>query len=273
MLLQRLLTAIPLAIVFIWVILFQSGDVLFWLILVFAAPAAYEWARLAGVNTAGQIIYLLLICAISWLIIYHAEQYMQFYIYAGVIWWLAICLYLTRAHPKNLSSKLSPAKLLAGILVIPAAVIAMNAIHALEKGPEWLLYALLLVWIADTGAYFSGKRFGRHKLAPAISPGKTREGLYGAIAAVCVYTAIAAYYFSLDFVGAANLMLLAVVLTLISVAGDLYESVLKRERGVKDSGTILPGHGGILDRIDSVLAAMPVFMAGYALLLQPVFSS
>jgi len=148
----------------------------------------------------------------------------------------------------------------------------MNAIHAEHNGAEWLLYGLMLVWVADIGAYFSGKRFGRHKLAPAISPGKTLEGLYGAVVAVCVYTVIAANYFGLDIANTVFLLVLAVILTLVSVAGDLFESVLKRERGVKDSGTILPGHGGILDRIDSVLAAMPVFMAGRELILQPVSS-
>ncbi len=272
MLLQRVLTAIPLAIGIIWIILFQPGNVFFWLTMVITAVAAYEWAKLAGLNTAGQIVYLLLMCAIPWIIINHASQYMQFYVYAGVIWWLVICVYLFKAHPQQVNKKVSPAKLLAGVLVIPAAVFAMNVIHAQHDGAEWLLYGLMLVWVADIGAYFSGKRFGRHKLAPAISPGKTREGLYGAVAAVCVYSIIAAKYFELDTTSTVNLLLLAVVLTLISVAGDLYESVLKRERGVKDSGAILPGHGGILDRIDSVLAAMPVFMTGRELLLQPVSS-
>jgi len=272
MLLQRVLTAIPLAIGIIWIILFQPGTVFFWLSMVIAALAAYEWAKLAGLNSVGQVVYLLLICAIIWMVMNHAGQYIHFYIYAGVIWWLAICLYLFKAQPKLVNNKLSPQKLLAGILVIPAAVFAMNAIHMQHNGAEWLLYGLMLVWVADIGAYFSGKRFGRHKLAPAISPGKTREGLYGAVAAVCVYSAIAAHYFGLDMTDTAYLLLLAVVLTLVSVAGDLYESVLKREHGVKDSGAILPGHGGILDRIDSVLAAMPVFMAGRELLLQPVFN-
>jgi len=272
MLLQRVLTAIPLAAGIIWIILFQPSHVFFWLTMVIAALAGYEWAKLAGLKTAGQIVYLLLVSAIVWLIMNHADQYMQLYIYAAVIWWLAICLYLFKAQPKLVDSKLSPLKLLAGILVIPAAVFAMNAIHMQHNGAEWLLYGLVLVWVADSGAYFSGKRFGRNKLAPAISPGKTREGLYGAVAAVCVYSAIAAYYFGLDITDTTRLLLLAVVLTLVSVAGDLYESVLKREHGVKDSGAILPGHGGILDRIDSVLAAMPVFMVGRELLLQPVFN-
>jgi phosphatidate cytidylyltransferase len=274
MLLQRVLTAIPLAIGIIWIILSPLKDVFFWLTMFVTALAAYEWAKLAGLKIAGQIVYLLLMCAIPWVVMNHAGQYMRFYIYAGAIWWFVISLYLLRTQPKNVSNKVSLPKLLAGILVIPAAMLAMNALHIQhDNGPQWLLYGLMLVWVADIGAYFSGKRFGRNKLAPAISPGKTREGLYGAVVAVCVYTAIAAYYFGLDMTSAAYLLLLAVVLTLVSVAGDLYESVLKREHGVKDSGAILPGHGGILDRIDSVLAAMPVFVSGHALLLQPVLST
>jgi phosphatidate cytidylyltransferase len=271
MLLQRVLTAVPLAIGIIWIILFQPGNVFFWLTMVIAALAAYEWAKLAGLKSAGQIVYLLLICAIVWVVMNHASQLLRFFIYAGVAWWFAICLYLFKAHPQLADSKVSPLKLLAGMLVLPAAVFAMNTIHMQHNGAEWLLYGLVLVWVADSGAYFSGKRFGRNKLAPAISPGKTREGLYGAVAAVCAYSVAAAYYFGLDITDTIRLILLAVVLTLVSVAGDLYESVLKRERGVKDSGAILPGHGGILDRIDSVLAAMPVFMVGGELLLQPVF--
>ena len=272
MLFQRVLTAIPLALVIIWIILFQPGKVFFWLTMAVTAVAAYEWARLAGLKTAGRIIYLLLMCAIPWILLYRLEQYREFYVYAGVIWWLIICLYLFSAKPLSVTKETSPAKIFAGALVIPAAVIAMNVLHMQVHGPEWLLYGLMLVWVADIGAYFSGRRFGRHKLAPAISPGKTLEGLYGAIAAVSVYSCIAAYYFGLDLTDTALLLLLAVVLTLISVAGDLYESVLKREHGVKDSGAILPGHGGMLDRIDSVLAAMPVFVVGRELLLKPVFN-
>ena len=269
MLLQRVLTAIPLAIGIIWIILFQPSHVFFWLTMLISALAAYEWAKLAGLATAGRIVYLLIVCAIPWLVTRHAAQFEHLLIYAAVLWWFGVVLYLFKKKPGPPSAAVSPLKLLAGMLVIPAAMLAMNAVHSRYGGPEWLLYGLMLVWVADTGAYFGGKRFGRRKLAPAISPGKTREGLYGAIVTVAAYSLVAAYYFGLDIVATLYLLLLALVLTLVSVAGDLYESVLKRERGVKDSGAILPGHGGILDRIDSVLAAMPVFMAGLALVLQP----
>ena len=270
MLLQRILTAIPLALVIIWIILFQPARVFFWLTMVMTALAAYEWARLAGLNRSGQFVYVLILSAIPWAITSHAGQIVDYYVYIAVIWWLSVSLYLFKKQPRAVSREISIPKLLAGMLVIPAAVLAMNTVHAQDQGPQWLLYGLMLVWVADIGAYFSGKRFGKNKLAPAISPGKTREGLYGAIAAVSIYSLLAAKYFGLGASATAYLLLLAVLLTLVSVAGDLYESVLKREHGVKDSGVLLPGHGGILDRIDSVLAAMPVFMVGHALLLQPV---
>ena len=117
---------------------------------------------------------------------------------------------------------------------------------------------------------FSGKKFGKTKLAPNISPGKTREGLWGAILATTVYSLIAGFYFELELNQMGFLLLLSLVLTVISVTGDLYESFLKRESGLKDSGNILPGHGGILDRIDSVLAAMPVFLIGFSQFISPV---
>lgn len=273
MLLQRILTAIPLAIGIIWIILFQPSQVFFGLTIVIGALAGYEWAKLAGLGTAGRFVYLLVVCALPWLIMEHAGKALDLYVYAGAAWWIAVGVYLLRKHPKPAESGVSAPKLLAGMLVIPAAMLAMNAIHRLPDGPEWLLYGLMLVWVADSGAYFAGRRYGRRKLAPAISPGKTREGLYGALIAVALYSVLAAVYFQLNTVAAIYLLVLALVLTLVSVAGDLYESVLKRERGVKDSGAILPGHGGILDRIDSVLAAMPVFMAGHGLLLESVNSA
>ena len=132
-------------------------------------------------------------------------------------------------------------------------------------GPGMLFYLLSLVWIADIGAYFSGRRFGRNKLAPAISPGKTREGLLGGLLANLPWMLLV-YWLSEGW-GLALLpfLLIGVGTSLISVVGDLFESVLKREAGVKDSSKLLPGHGGVLDRVDSVLAATPVFLTGIVL--------
>jgi phosphatidate cytidylyltransferase len=184
------------------------------------------------------------------------------------MWWFSIAIYLKIAIPKAASSGLKLDKLIIAFIILPAAALAMQQIHALHigsdwQGPGWLFYALSLVWIADIGAYFSGKKFGKNKLAPHISPGKTKEGLVGAVVATSLYTLGASYYFELNTDRAIMLVMLSVILTLISVNGDLYISFLKREAGLKDSGCILPGHGGMLDRIDSVLAAMPVFLLGF----------
>ncbi len=151
---------------------------------------------------------------------------------------------------------------LTGVVVLIGAWAAVVQLQA--RGPWVVLAAMAIVWIADTAAYFSGRAFGRRKLAPAISPGKTWEGVYGALAAVALYAVVvtqfaegAGYRSELSVAAAAIWIAMALGLVLLSVAGDLFESLLKRHAGVKDSGTILPGHGGVLDRIDALLSAMP----------------
>jgi len=270
MLYQRILTAIPLAVFVFWVIFFQPTSVFTYFILFVILIAGYEWARLSGVaNTAIRIIYAIVIAAMTWGLHKYAYDYLVWVIYFSVLWWLAVTYYLTSAKPKAANASLKLDKLFIAFIVLPAAALAMQKIHGFTQGAAWLFYALSLVWVADIGAYFSGKNFGKNKLAPAISPGKTKEGLYGAVLATSLYTIAASYYFELNLTQSALLILLSVILTLVSVSGDLYISLLKREIGLKDTGHILPGHGGILDRIDSVLAAMPVFIAGCDFLIFP----
>jgi len=264
MLYQRILTAIPLAAFVFWIIFFQPTTVFFYFLLFVVLVSGYEWARLSGIdNKAGRALFALLITALTWAIPQFLAETIQWLIYVAVLWWFSISYFLKFAKPKVASSDLKVDKLFIAFVVLPAASLAMQKIHGMQQGADWLFYALALVWVADIGAYFSGKKFGKHKLAPNISPGKTKEGLIGAVIATSIYTLIASYYFELDTEHSALLVLLSVILTFISVSGDLYFSFLKREAGVKDSGNILPGHGGILDRIDSVLAAMPVFVVGY----------
>jgi phosphatidate cytidylyltransferase len=264
MLYQRILTAIPLAAFVFWIIFFQPTSVFFYFLLFIVVVSGYEWARLSGVgNKVLRIFFALIITSLTWLIAQYFNDYILWLVYVAVLWWFSITYYLKLAKPKAASATLKIDKLLIAFVVLPAAALAMQNIHAMQQGADWLFYALALVWVADIGAYFSGKKFGKHKLAPNISPGKTKEGLVGAVIATSIYTLIASYYFKLDTDHSALLVLLSVILTFISVSGDLYFSFLKREAGLKDSGNILPGHGGILDRIDSVLAAMPVFLVGY----------
>ena len=264
MLYQRILTAIPLAAFVGWIIFFQPTPVFFYFILFIVLIAAYEWAKLSAVaNVFIRCCYAIVITGIAWAVEHYAPGHLLWPVYLAAVWWFGVTYYLKVAKPKAASTALKPDKLLIAFIVLPATALAMQQIHAGNQGAEWLFYALSLVWVADIGAYFSGKKFGRRKLAPLISPGKTKEGLFGAIVATSIYTLMASYYFDLEMERAVLLVLLSIILTFVSVSGDLYISLMKREAGLKDSGNILPGHGGILDRIDSVLAAMPVFLLGF----------
>ncbi|MEP7182437.1 MAG: phosphatidate cytidylyltransferase [Betaproteobacteria bacterium] len=177
---------------------------------------------------------------------------------ATLFWILVVPFWLgSRWRP---SSRLVMAG--AGWLVLIGAWVALVALQA--RSPWIVLAAMAIVWVADTAAYFAGRAFGRRKLAPAISPGKTWEGVYGALAAVAVYAlalvplaTAAGYRGPVSAPVVAAWVALALVLAALSVAGDLFESLLKRHAGVKDSGKLLPGHGGVLDRTDALLAAMP----------------
>lgn len=270
MLYQRILTAIPLAAFVCWIIFFQPTSVFFYFVLFIVLISAYEWARLSAVeNVYIRGVYALVITATAWAILTYAADYVAWSVFIAVMWWFSITFYLKFAKPKAANADLKIDKLLVAFLVLPAAALSMQKIHAFQfslhmQGPALLFYALSLVWVADIGAYFSGKKFGKNKLAPLISPGKTKEGLLGAVITTSLYTLAASFYFNLDRDKAIMLVMLSVIVTFISVTGDLYISFLKREAGLKDSGNILPGHGGMLDRVDSVLAAMPVFLLGFS---------
>ncbi len=275
MLLQRVLTAIPLAALVIWIILYQPTRIFDYLLTLITLIAGFEWARLSGVySVIIRILFAASVIIIPWLMLEVFSDYAIWLVYAAVIWWFSITYFLKQARPKLAEDgavlPVQPEKLFVGLMIVPAAFLSMHLVHQMPGGEWWLMYALALVWIADIGAYFSGKKFGKHKLSPLISPGKTREGLYGAVVATSLYTLLASFFFDMEREASVFLLLLSVMLTFLSVSGDLYLSFLKREAGVKDSGRILPGHGGILDRIDSVLAAMPVFVVGFHWLISPV---
>ncbi|MDH5710131.1 MAG: phosphatidate cytidylyltransferase [Gammaproteobacteria bacterium] len=271
MLLHRILTAVPLAMAVIWLILYQPTENLLFVLIPVSFICGYEWARLGGLqSSAAQLAFALLLSAFSWLCINYFSQYGYLLLLLATAWWFAVLVFLKKVRPELKSSVVSPAKLLVAFMVVPSAMSSIYIIHGIERGAEWLLYSMVLVWIADSGAYFAGKKFGKNKLAPNVSPGKTLEGLWGALIASTIYSVIASYYFNLTHSQSLLLIGLSLLLTIMSVAGDLYESFLKREAGVKDSGRILPGHGGILDRIDGVLPVMPLFVVFYDWLIMPV---
>ena len=251
------------------VALFLSGP-LAWgvLALLVVVAAAHEWARLAGFTRGGGLMFVGGTLVLGLNLLFNPAAGFDRGWPSGVVF--AVCgaatlFWLLAATPWVLSrwQPASPLLLaIAGWIVLIGAFVAIVDLQA--RSPWLVLAAMAIVWIADTAAYFTGRRFGRHKLAPAISPGKTWEGVGGAAAAVALYAAAlaplapAAGYRGSQGVGALVLWIaFAVALALLSVVGDLFESLLKRHAGVKDSGSLLPGHGGILDRTDALLAAMP----------------
>ena len=269
MLRQRVFTALLLAPLAIAIILLLPTP---WFALVIAVVflgALEEWTHLAGVRKPTMRIALLVLAAALFALLWHVHDGVSTLLLAlGVAWWLAACLWLRHfafgaaPTPENRALKLA-----AGAFVVFPAWVAPIVLHSREPhGRWWVLLALVIVWAADIGAYFSGRRFGRRKLAPQISPGKTWAGAYGAMVAG-VLVALAGGWL-LDLRGAAlfGLGILAAFTVAVSIVGDLLESLMKRHAGIKDSGSIFPGHGGLLDRLDSVFAALPVFALGLWLL-------
>lgn len=181
----------------------------------------------------------------------------------GAVWWLLALVWLAKFDFAFKDSSLSRAvKLIAGSLsVIPAwaAICWLQASQPL--GPRWALFALIIVWIADSGAYFIGVRFGKRKLASRISPGKSWEGMWGGLFFALLLAMPAIPLLGLGWASLPSVLLLTLLTALFSVVGDLFESLFKRHAGIKDSSDLIPGHGGILDRLDSIFAALPVFVA------------
>lgn len=236
------------------------------LAVVFAA--ALEWAGLARLSGGVRLAYAVAAAALGATLLAVApplpstgwpDGILVAVCGVATLFWLAVALpWVVQRWPARSRAVLAAA----GVVVLGGVWIALVELQA--RSPWLVLAAMAIVWIADTAAYFTGRAIGRRKLAPLVSPGKTWEGVWGALAAVVVYAfALVPFARAAGYDGPtgpiAVVAWIALVLTLalMSVLGDLYESWLKREAGVKDSGRLLPGHGGVLDRVDALLAAMP----------------
>ncbi len=271
MLLQRVLTAIILIPLVVWGVLAADHWLFAAIVAAVMLLCAWEWARLAGLKTLPlQLLYVLLcgvLIAALWFIATLAVSNFLILIAAGI--WLGMALALFSWRNKVLhKAAFQPFILALGLLLLSAAWQALVSLHKLpDIGPKLTLGLLILIWIADSAAYFSGKAFGRHKLAPVLSPGKTLEGMAGALLFAALWGVL---MFVMLFQASANstaymittALLLSLLTAVVSVAGDLFESLVKRRADMKDSGHLLPGHGGIWDRIDSLIASAPVFVAG-----------
>jgi phosphatidate cytidylyltransferase len=257
----RILTSLFLMLAFIGALFFLPG--IWWALamLLVITIGAWEWGRLTQLSASGQKVFVILMIAAGltmvpglWL-----NTFMAYFSYGALVWGmlLAAIFWLVVVPISLLTRRCARGSLLVcitGFLVLLPTWLALT--HLRSINPVLLLALVMTVWIADSAAYFTGKAFGRHKLVPEISPGKTWEGVGGALVAVAVYGVLLCKLLHFDYWLIPGLW----VLTIMSIIGDLFESMLKRNAGIKDSGSILPGHGGILDRIDGLTAMLPIAM-------------
>jgi phosphatidate cytidylyltransferase len=224
--------------------------------------ASWEWAGLAGLNDGLRWVYAILVAGLL-AVVWSFGLYLGSALFVGsAIFWI-VALIAILNYPLRLPA---PIVFAAGILALVPAWTALIALHASEQqGPLLALGALGIVWGADVGAFFAGRALGHRRLAPSVSPGKTWEGVGGGLLAALVVAMLVSALLPTVFSALVPWLLITGVAALISVVGDLTVSMLKRARGLKDTGRLLPGHGGILDRIDGVTAALPILTLGLKL--------
>lgn len=263
MLKERVITASALALVFLGVLFFLPAMVFGVFISVVFAIGAWEWANLSGLQSQlTRILYsaalVLVLLLTLWLSDWLADvNLVRSVLLAAGGWWAFSLLWLQGYPSSALMWGSTAARLLMGVAVIIPAWLASLYLRFLPDGAWLVLAVVLLVATADIGAYFTGRAFGRRKLAPSVSPGKSWEGVWGGAAMVMLLAMLANVFLATAWL---PLLLVVVPTALVSVVGDLVESMVKRHRGMKDSSQILPGHGGIMDRIDGLTAAVPVFV-------------
>ena len=285
MLLKRIITAsilAPLVVLAVYQLPVPYFTLLVGLIMV---VAAWEWSRLIGVENLLFRIFFLILLILPMLGIYfwthilellaqvidfpEIRSYsgaLEWLVIAPVLFWLLVMFLIKNASDALLELEIKTRyKAFTGWFILLAAWMFLYRMRAFY-GTDMTMYFLILIWAADIAAYFIGKQFGETKLAPTISPGKTVAGFYGALGSAVLCAIVLSLIFKFNFLIGADFLLLSVLTVLISIYGDLFLSLVKRQQGVKDSGVLLPGHGGLLDRIDSLIAAIPLFYAGIILI-------
>lgn len=288
MLYQRVISALVLIPVVIFILFFFPFTAYCLFLVLIVGLSAFEWAQFAKIkSTSNRVIYAFCYALVSFVvficIFYFPEQsqrLIQVLLYAGLAWWIYATLLILN-YPKSASSWHKSSVLISffGLLTLLPFFVAMIQLrrklpdlHQSDfllnyEGGFWVLSILVLVWATDTGAYFVGRAVGKHKMAPSVSPKKTLEGLIGGLFFALVIAALIYYCTELfSSISAGRYFVCVFFAIVFSVLGDLSESMFKREAEIKDSGKMIPGHGGILDRIDSLTAAIPVFVALFYLI-------
>ncbi len=265
MLKQRVTTALLLAPLVVLLVFYLPTGLFGIVLALFFLLASEEMARMVGVGSCGANIGFLIANAggmalMGWLM--HSGQSPQPLFLLAAFWWILQLAILSRLSKVEKAEGLDRSAYFSSTLILVSAWAGLVWLHGLEQGAYWVMALLLSIWAADSLAYFSGRRWGNRKLAPVVSPGKTWAGAYGALAGGLIWGLVVAWGLGQGIETQVGLVLLCVLIVPISILGDLYESYLKRRRGIKDSGDLLPGHGGIMDRIDSLLAASPFFALG-----------
>jgi phosphatidate cytidylyltransferase len=260
---KRVLTAIVLGAVLLAILLWLPDWVTVAVMTALVLFGAWEWSAFLLLSAPGpRLAYVGLVGMLLWLVwrFSTTPERRDLILAVAVLWWLAALAWIVFA-PRRVSPWTAAA---AGVLALVPSWLALVRLRlTLPHGAQWVLFALVLVWVADSGAFFCGRRFGRIRLAPEVSPGKTWEGLLGGITVSTLVAVAGSQWFHVPLAAFLPLCLAAVG---FSVVGDLTESLLKRFAGIKDSGSVFPGHGGVMDRIDSLTGAAPVLLLGLSLL-------
>lgn len=292
MLLQRIITASILASLIALAVFLLPSDYFSLLLAIIALIGGWEWSNLIGIQALyKRMLFLVLMIVpmlgiqfwtqlleltatiLDWTDIRTYSGALEWLVIPPVMFWILMMLMIRNAPGGMLKLQLKMGyKVLIGWFVLIATWMFLSRLKTFY-GSEMIMYFLLLIWAADVAAYFVGKKFGTIKLSPEISPGKTVQGMQGALAAGALCGAILSLINQFPPMIAADFILLSALTVLVSIYGDLFFSLVKRQRGVKDSGTLLPGHGGMLDRIDSVVAAAPFFYAGVFLIDYMIYGS
>lgn len=274
MLKQRVITAVVLAAVFSFAVVYLPPLILAVVFAIIVLLAAWEWSMLSGLGSTGKrLSYVFLVAvfltAVSFWCdlgaVQPASVHLRDVIGLGCLWW-SVALLLIKFYPASAAIWGSTAtRLVLGLMTLVPAWLALVSLRLHDYGIHWLFVLVAVVASADIGAYFSGRAWGKAKLAPNVSPGKSWAGLWGGVVASAAISSLFWWLAGQPFPFLAVLGVAAVTV-IGSVLGDLSESMVKRHRGVKDSGAMLPGHGGLLDRIDSLTAAAPVLALSIILL-------
>mgnify|MGYP003388280028 CR=1 FL=1 len=284
MLIKRILTALVLAPAAILAIFYLPLDLFAILLVGLIGIGAWEWGPLMGFNSVGKrslfVLSNIVILALIWQLLppealWSSQSVLsinvEYILWLSVGWW-CLSAFLTYVYPRCSSfwsSHRSVRGVFGWLTLLPTwvafLVLRSNGYQEGDTyhGAQLIMFLFMLVWSADIGAYFVGKSLGKHKLLPNVSPGKTLEGFIGGILCACIMVLILGFTQAWKTEQYVTVIGITLLITTISVLGDLNESMFKRQAGVKDSGSILPGHGGILDRIDSLTATAPIFALCY----------